>query len=236
MVQCEPRASGLGGPLLFHLSPRPPTSRVPALAPPLDPLTREKKANQEVHWFSPHALAYFTCLLKAHVPQMASCTPGIRPEILRGLKDGVGRWLLIGCSCVASRVHTNPTTWRSLLPTWPRPFLAQPITSPAPRTPLVGQRERERGRIESCLDLLLPQSHSHWQTSGPHSHWGPSVVVDAPRDEVSLAPDTRLMAGALRERVKWFALSSPCPHSLSVMGTQEFSVECSVLYSKLPFH
>lgn len=102
-----------------------------------------EKANQEVHWFSPRPCLLHS-LLKAHVPQMASCTPGIRPEILRGLKDGVGRWLLIGCSCVASRVHTNPTTWRSLLPTWPRPFLAQPITSPAPRTPLVGQRERER--------------------------------------------------------------------------------------------
>lgn len=38
------------------------------------------------------------------------------------------------------------------LPTWPRPFLAQPITSPAPRPPLVGQRERER---EAELSLVL---------------------------------------------------------------------------------
>lgn len=119
------------------------------------------------------------------------------------------------------------------------PFLLSPSLHQLPGR-LLWDRERERGRIESCLDLLLPQSHSHWQTSGPHPHWGPSVVVDAPRDEVSLAPDTRLMAGALRERVKWFALSSTLPTQPFSHGNTrvfQWNVQCftqSFPFTKVP--
>lgn len=93
----------------------------------------------------------------------------------------------------------------------------------------MGLREAELSR----LDMLLPQRHSSWQDSGPHPHWVPSVVVDAPREEVSLAPHIRLTVGTGGEGEMVRSSLHTALYNLLVVGEQ--NVQWNMLHSKFLF-
>lgn len=104
---------------------------------------------------------------------------------LRAWQRQSWRWLLSTWSCTASRAHKKPTTQRLLPPIHSRPFLAQPIAVPALGPPPAGKSRTERGRISSCLDLVLPQSQGHWQdSSGPYLHRGPLMGIQPSQDPI----------------------------------------------------
>lgn len=109
--------------------------------------------------------------------------------------------------------------------------MVQILSSPAHH--FTSSQPTSCGTERGSLDLLLPQRHSSWQDSGPHPHWVPSVVVDAPREEVSLAPHIRLTVGTGGEGEMVRSSLHTALYNLLVVGEQ--NVQWNMLHSKFLF-